>query len=699
MVCICNAVDPHVVWLVRTGHYPAGVQKTETQMASDSDVEAYLNQLSRKTHHLKQNSRPWEDSASSVSGADHPPDDLSVSSDLSLHVDSRAPKTHSHQKTATGGLLSDITALSDKYSGSKDKKSPTKDKFSTLEEKYLRKYNINASGPKNHEPSRETKQRKNAAEKDQADKSDLRVTPKASKGANYDSSEDIDDENLAHYLSEVTLTSEKLGSDKESTAAGNSETNDSSDDVLNLKNVIDVEELLGEEEDSGRSLHDSPAHYSVKSDDIAGRNKPQPDNKLTGKPQSKAAKVSKDEQAGASGGANLFASSKSSLFYSRQKDGEEEEEEDEPHTAVRLLLPQAGSDVFHSSRRKSSLSFDAINEGKIKLLKPSKQTIKGKTKVRHKSASEGTIATASDSQISEQVPASEMEEDALSYRRDASGGTQESTVVSEVQENSQVSTSASTVKSERSKQSGGSKRHSISSQTRHSVTLSSKASHRKHQESRSSKNDESEHRSKSHKQSHHLHRRHHHHKARKAHKTSHRKHKETERMTRKSRKKHRSPSSSSSSSSSSESSSSTSEPSRRRSHSHKHSSRRAAYGHWGKPPFLQPGMWPCCCLYTAHTGHAASPYTLPPFTGTTSSTLLSGSGLGVEEVMQQQVALVRQFLDSQQVMYQAYTSTLVSSFRYTSLRRTEKYIKKRKAPLTFPEAYRLVKEEMEASER
>lgn len=51
---------------------------------------------------------------------------------------------------------------------------------------------------------------------------------------------------------------------------------------------------------------------------------------------------------------------------------------------------------------------------------------------------------------------------------------------------------------------------------------------------------------------------------------------------------------------------------------------------------------------------------------------LSSGVLGLEEVMQQQVALVRQFLDSQQLMHQAYTSTLVSSHRYTSLRRTEK---------------------------
>ncbi|XP_045129374.1 peptidyl-prolyl cis-trans isomerase 1-like isoform X2 [Portunus trituberculatus] len=651
-------------------------------MASDSDVEAYLNQLSRKTLRLKQDNQPWEDSVSSVSGADHPPDELSAS----LQVDTGAPKTHSYQKARPGGLLSDITALSDKYSVSKDKKSPTKDRFSTLEEKYLRKYNLNASSPKSHERSRETKERKN-----EGDKFSLHVTSKARTAAKYDSSEDIDDENLAHYLSEVTLTSEKLDSDKESNAAGNSEENDSSGDVLNLKNVIDVEELLGEEEDSSRSLQESPAHYSVKSDDSAGRYKSQPESKLIDKPQSKIDKVSKDEQREISGGANLFSSSKSSLFYSRQKDEEEEEEEeeeDEPQAAVRLLLPQAGGDVFHSSRRKSSLSFDAINDEKIKLLKPSKQTIKGRKKTRHKSTSEDGIPTASESQISEQVLASEEEEHALPYKSDGSEETLEPTVVSEVQDNSQVSTSASTVKSE------GSRRQSISSQTRHSVTVSSKASHKKHQESHSSQDDESDRRRKSRKQSHHHHH-HHHHKGRKRHKTSHRKHKESERVTKKSRKKHRSSSSSSSSSSSlssSETLSSTSEPSRRRSHSHKHSRRRAAHGHWH-------GAWPCCCLHTAHANHATSPHSLPAFAGTTTSTLLSGSGLGVAEVMQQQVALVRQFLDSQQVMYQAYTSTLISSFRYTSLRRTEKYIKKRKPPLTFPEAYKLVKEEMEANER
>lgn len=109
-----------------------------------------------------------------------------------------------------------------------------------------------------------------------------------------------------------------------------------------------------------------------------------------------------------------------------------------------------------------------------------------------------------------------------------------------------------------------------------------------------------------------------------------------------------------------------------------------------------PSFCPCCRLHAGPPA-AFTAHTLPAFTGVGSA--LSGGVLGLEDVMQQQVALVRQFLDSQQLMHQAYTSTLISSHRYTSLRRTEKYMRRKKPPLTFPEAYRLVKEEMEASER
>lgn len=88
-------------------------------MASDSDVEAYLNQLSKKTYRLKQDSRPWEESLSSPSDTGRPPpDDLSVSSDPSFRGEYRDAKTKKRtgaSVTTGAGAISDITALSDKY--------------------------------------------------------------------------------------------------------------------------------------------------------------------------------------------------------------------------------------------------------------------------------------------------------------------------------------------------------------------------------------------------------------------------------------------------------------------------------------------------------------------------------------------------------------------------------------------------------
>lgn len=46
--------------------------------------------------------------------------------------------------------------------------------------------------------------------------------------------------------------------------------------------------------------------------------------------------------------------------------------------------------------------------------------------------------------------------------------------------------------------------------------------------------------------------------------------------------------------------------------------------------------------------------------------------VGADELLRQQVALTRQFLDSQKSLYHAYTATLTSSHHYTSLLETEK---------------------------
>ena len=545
--------------------------------------QAYLNQLSRKTHHLKQDGQPWEDSVSSPSGGDHPPSELSVSSNLSFHAESREPKTYSHRKTpgggGGGGHLSDITALSEKYSHSKGEKSVNKDKFSTLEEKYLKKYNINASSTnKSHELLKETKHRNNLAERSEGrDRSGTKnQEPKERKtqaSAVY-SSEEIDDENLAHYLRQVSLTSEEYSGNKYNNDTNN-KTDDSIDDVLNLKNIIDAD-ILGEDENSDKSYHLSPVDQSVgSSNNGAGRSKSQPEiSKHAVKSQSNAVQVTKEEQTEASRAKNILSPSKSSLFYSNRQQKDDEEEEEKQHPPVRLLLSQAGSNLFHSSRRKSSIVFNEIHEGKVKP-KPSKQTHKVKAKARHKSASEDTIDTASENHISEQVPGIESGDD-LASRSVTSEGTQE-----QVEEDSHVSSLASTVKSEGRGGREGSIQHNItSSQTRHSIDSDSPGkSKKKYNKSSSSKDYKSDHRRKSHKESNS-----HHHKGRKGDKITHRKRKETERSKWRSKKKHRSPSLSSSSSSSSSSESelsySMSKSARHRSRSHKKSNRRSTHCHW-----------------------------------------------------------------------------------------------------------------------
>ncbi|XP_076046931.1 uncharacterized protein LOC143028544 [Oratosquilla oratoria] len=76
------------------------------------------------------------------------------------------------------------------------------------------------------------------------------------------------------------------------------------------------------------------------------------------------------------------------------------------------------------------------------------------------------------------------------------------------------------------------------------------------------------------------------------------------------------------------------------------------------------------------------------------------SMVALEEVLRQQVGLTRQFVNCQQAMYQEYSAALSSSHRYTTMTQIEKYIKKKKKkPLSFEKAFEKVKKEMSTRER
>lgn len=113
-------------------------------------------------------------------------------------------------------------------------------------------------------------------------------------------------------------------------------------------------------------------------------------------------------------------------------------------------------------------------------------------------------------------------------------------------------------------------------------------------------------------------------------------------------------------------------------------------------PYMYPWWWVRSHQHSSLA--AAGPFPLLHPRSTEGWGSVSGF-VGVDDILRQQVALTRQFMDSQQALYHAYTATLTSSYRYTSLKDTEMYIKKKKHPLTFDEAYRLVKEEMKSSRK
>ncbi|KAK7080831.1 hypothetical protein SK128_017102 [Halocaridina rubra] len=126
---------------------------------------------------------------------------------------------------------------------------------------------------------------------------------------------------------------------------------------------------------------------------------------------------------------------------------------------------------------------------------------------------------------------------------------------------------------------------------------------------------------------------------------------------------------------------------------HKHKGHN--FNPWCSHSYMPPLWWMQFQPYFSPPGPETS-FQMP------SSQLLEGylassSSVGIKDILHQQVALTRQFMESQKTLYHAYSATLSSSYHYTSLRDTEKYIKQRKHPLTFDEAYRMVKEEMKES--
>ncbi|XP_042230573.1 NK-tumor recognition protein-like [Homarus americanus] len=696
-------------------------------MAFDSDVEAYLNQLSKKTYSLKQDAQTSGHSFSRrTSTADKCSDsELNLSDENGSPI--RTDKLSSLTQRKEVGSVSDITALSEKYRESRHKKPHSHDKLSSLEQKYLKKHksikDIIVSESSDDPDYNKASLQKSADLKLKNKSNSIKKTPNSTmqqKSIDFRhdnvsrthlmSPDSSVDEELAQYLKETSLTDNQNDGFLKGSAVTRSysvteDSDGSMDEVIKLDNILTVDDILGQMTDDEskaapkhainkcESDHSSESQISTLTDNLKtvhdnvypthkGNNNMKNKSAVSGstaiKDKSSLNTLNNDKEG------SLLVKSTEGCFYSKSHHVDKDFSK-----PVGMLLAQTSNDVFHSTRRKSLIEFNT--EGIVKPIL-SKSSIKNTNKkVKPKLYSEDSVVESIASSIESSLATSVVEENSSVCA--SVGQSVEENLVKEAFDSpvERPPTDASENSSE-TDESISLKMASQNTSTRKNsqdkileVKNPTKHSTRKHKELDLSCKSNSQKQTIISDQEESMGNR----------KLS-RKSKKTKKYSQKqskSKKKHRSSSSESPSSSETVSDSQVERHHRHYSRSHRHKW-NSDFNPWFGPPYIQP--WPP--HYHQHTyptpagiyNHYPSP--------TLVEGLLGQGGVGVKELMHQQVALTRQFLDSQRALYHAYTATLTSSHHYTSLNNTEKYIKKRKPPLTFSEAYKIVQEEMKASE-
>nr|XP_053646392.1 peptidyl-prolyl cis-trans isomerase 1-like isoform X2 [Cherax quadricarinatus]XP_053646401.1 peptidyl-prolyl cis-trans isomerase 1-like isoform X2 [Cherax quadricarinatus]XP_053646409.1 peptidyl-prolyl cis-trans isomerase 1-like isoform X2 [Cherax quadricarinatus]XP_053646420.1 peptidyl-prolyl cis-trans isomerase 1-like isoform X2 [Cherax quadricarinatus]XP_053646429.1 peptidyl-prolyl cis-trans isomerase 1-like isoform X2 [Cherax quadricarinatus] len=756
-------------------------------MASDSDVEAYLNQLSKKTYSLKHDTRTLGySSPRPTSTVDRAFDDELTSSNES---DSSVRKDKLCSPIHRKGIDSDSNIATPNKQQKDHGHKQTYDKISNLEKKYIKNFRPSNDVTDVHNYNNSLLRHKAMISSDkQAHFNELsKLTVRQ---VNIDSMQVPDrrkpqlvsitssvDEELAQYLNETSLTDELDGKFQDAAAVTKNhsftEECNTINELINFDNILTVDDVLGQMTDSEDKAYHN--HVSVRCENkIAGNSKNLVNDeseaakeyniiasdktaqfietKNTNTLQAKLSETIKDDltqnskqaesHAGNERERNILLNFRESFFYS----GTQQDEADSQSQPVGVLLAQTKSDIFHSSRRNSKIEFKREDIIKSKILKCH---IKNKNKVMQNVSSEESVVESMATSIKSNSVESVVESDHRTISR--MDQHVENAVTSDCESRTGVNWTGEKIQSNKSRSSSETEQSlpikAVTKKCLQNHNLETKYIKRQssllhnwqdssHQSSICDSRDISDNEgSIKYKQP--------------RSKTS--KHAKKYKQHHSKRKKARTPASSSSS----DSENSDSELNQRRRHHSRHNKHKSkpADNPWFGLPYMQ--LWPNHHQqYAASTGifaHYPSPLVAEGLFG------MCGM-VGVHDLMQQQVALTRQFLDSQQKLHQAYSATLSSSHRYTSLRSTEKgkrsqrstrefmhtpiqpltlvpepqiihfcqqpttihlrpcistlftitdihqqpqfkYIKmKKKPPLTFSDAYKLVKEEMKASE-
>lgn len=232
-----------------------------------------MNQLSKKTHTLKQDVKSQGYSFSrptSATDKSHDTVDISEESESEKRK-AKDPKT----KIQSGGpgMISDITALSEKYAGVSYKKSRAQDKFSNLEQKYLgkstrkletRKY----SDDEEHSDTAVHNVRERRKYSNHNDS--LKVSEKEKSKPRILESESSSDEDLARYLNEsLSVGNLRKVSDKSKTrksASSSDDSKDSGSDVFDFHNIMTVADIMGNVTDEDESKAQEEIKDSISSE-------------------------------------------------------------------------------------------------------------------------------------------------------------------------------------------------------------------------------------------------------------------------------------------------------------------------------------------------------------------------------------------------------------------------------------------------
>lgn len=632
-------------------------------MASDSDLEAYLNQLSKKTHTLKQDVKSQGYSFSrptSATDKSHDTIDISEESESEMRKD-KYPKTNIG--TGGPGKISDITALSEKYAGTSFKKSRAQDKFSNLEQKYLGKSTrkLETSSSDDEEQSDKTvnsKRDKNMHKKQEKKHSNqtdfLKASGKEKEKSRILDSESSFDEDLARYLNESLSTGNlrKVNSNAETRKSESSSDEDKGSNIFDFHNIMTVADIMGQVTDEGESqvqeeeIRESQHSISSEVSELCTEESTSPHKK------------------------------KETQSYNRK------------NARVENILVSTTGSIFHSSRRNSTSSIAEVilsrKNSKIDLDSKGEYLGVYREESLEESVPESVPNSVSGSEVAEVLEESsgsnlKTQLSSSSSENEDSQQIQKS-VIEEHVEDSPKSISARNIR--KGSEDKIQKDDTVSSDVVEGKPLKTQKKNEDHSRQSEATDSAVKEKKKPNKT------------GTKSKLSNHRGHREKK----KKKKKHISSSSSASSSSGSETSSEEDRsyrhrPSRRHRHKQKH-----YFNPWELPPYMNPWM---------AVRPPQQPYftTIGPIETSFMPRVSEGSFpmrsiVGADELLRQQVALTRQFLDSQKSLYHAYTATLTSSHHYTSLLETEKYIAARKKPpLTFDEAYKMVKEEMKASKR